>query len=185
MTSQGRPRSCRCCKFHRQPLSNDQLYQARSVLFRGGPKLKSPPTSNVRNSKISKFPKFLQIFLEHPERSIRERGALGKTRPPGTMRFKISSFLPVVSPEFASRPRRRRRAVLHAHARCKQRLAPGLSGAALIDELRYCHRACQHDSCPSRRRRRGRIRRGNIRARHGWSFMKRLVLASWGRYPRI
>jgi hypothetical protein len=24
--------------------------------------------------------------------------------------------------------------VLHAHARCKQRLAPGLSGAALIDE---------------------------------------------------
>ena len=50
------------------------------------------------------------------------------------MRFKKSSFLPGVSPEFASRPRRRRRAVLHAHARCKQRLALGLSGAALIDE---------------------------------------------------
>ena len=114
---------------------------------------------------MSETPKFLQIFLEHPERSIRERGALGKTRPPWTMRFTISSFLPGVSPEFASRPRGRRRAVLHAHARCKQRLAPGLSGAALIDELRYCHRACQHDSCPSRRRRRGRIRRGNIRAR--------------------
>ena len=148
---------------------------------------KAPPTApcSIRARQIPNLPKISEIFLQHPERSIRERGALGKTRPPGTMRFTISSFLPGVSPDFASRPRRRRRAVLHAHARCKQRLAPGLSGAALIDELRYCHRACQHDSCPSRRRRRGRIRRGNIRARHGWSFMKRLVLASWGRYPRI
>jgi hypothetical protein len=63
--------------------------------------------------------------------------------------------------------------------------APGLGGAAVIDECGIAIGLVSMIPALQDDEERGRIRRGNIRARHGWSFMKRLVLASWGRYPRI
>ena len=70
--------------------------------------------------------------------------------------------------------------MLHAYARCKQRLAPGLSRPALIDECGIAIGLVSMIPALQEDEEGAALEEGTFEREHSWSFMKRLVLASWG-----
>ena len=64
-------------------------------------------------------------------------------------------------------------------------VVPGLSGAAVIDECGIAIGLVSMIPALQEDEEGAALEEGTFEREHSWSFMKRLVLASWWRYPRI